>query len=263
MLDNVLSLGVDTSPIRILYINPNSTTSFTTETHSFLSSSLPRESVLIHLYTAPLPAPPSIDGTLDGILSTQVILQHLGYDTETSTPSDRGKSVKQKLAGYSAVVVGCFSSHPLVPALREILGMGKDVPRVVGILEASIWFAMQLGPTFGIATTGPQWEPLFDEAVRTLGISPTRYTGTKGTGFNAISLHGDGPSSALLEASTSLVERGAKVIVLGCAGMAPMRADLEDKIAQRAGFPVPVVDGVQAAIDMAIGFARMGLAPTF
>ncbi|KAK8858587.1 hypothetical protein IAR55_002816 [Kwoniella newhampshirensis] len=275
MLETVLTLGSSSSPIRILYINPNSTTAFTSETRAFLSDH-PRESTLIHLYTAPSSAPPSIDGTLDGILSTQVILQDLAVTPQVENARDKNpveddrhlrdgskEMMGEKLKGYSAIVVGCFSSHPLIPALKEMLGMGKDTPRVVGILEASIMFALQLGSTFGIATTGPQWEPLFDEAVRSIGISPTRYTGTKGTGFNAINLHGEGPSSALLEASTYLVEKGARVIVLGCAGMAPMRADLEAKIMQHAGFPVPVVDGVQAAIDLAIGYARMGLGPTF
>jgi allantoin racemase len=46
---------------------------------------------------------------------------------------------------------------------------------------------------------------------------------------------------------------GADVIVLGCAGMADLCAELTERIG------VPVVDGVAAAVGMASGMVRMGL----
>ncbi|WVQ82955.1 hypothetical protein IAT38_005091 [Cryptococcus sp. DSM 104549] len=252
------SLGSADAPIRILYINPNSTLHFTQETITYLTGRLPND-VAIEFYTGPVSAPPSIDGTHDGILSTAAILQDLQLaGREHDAPSKFELSER-----YSGIVVACFSAHPLVPALKEILSHFAIKPPVVGILESSVLAALQLGSTFGIATTGVQWEALFDEAVRSIGIAESRYTGTKGTGFNAISLHGDGPSSALHSASVELVARGAKVIVLGCAGMAPMRASLQASISKETKQSIPVIDGVQAGIDLAIGFARMGLGPTF
>ena len=50
-----------------------------------------------------------------------------------------------------------------------------------------------------------------------MGIATSRYTGTRGTGYNAINLQGDDAASALLQASIELVNRGARVVVLGCA----------------------------------------------
>jgi Asp/Glu/hydantoin racemase len=49
-------------------------------------------------------------------------------------------------------------------------------------------------------------------------VEKARYAGTKGSGFNAISLHGDGPFGSLVAASLEVVNNGgAEVVVLGCA----------------------------------------------
>ncbi|ODO05260.1 hypothetical protein L198_01952 [Cryptococcus wingfieldii CBS 7118] len=252
------ALGQQVANIQLLLINPNCTTAFTDEIADYLTPRLPAD-VGITFYTPPGDAPKSIDGPTDGVLSTSVVLRDLlqkGTDGESA-------GVDKVERGYSGVIVSCFSAHPLVPVLKEIFDGRPQAPPVVGIMESSVLAALQLGPTFGIATTGPQWEPLFDEAVRSLGISSGRYTGTKGTGFSAISLHGAGPADALLQASVDLVAKGARVIILGCAGMAPMRASLEADLAKKSGRHVPVIDGVQAAVDAAIGYARMGIGRTF
>lgn len=107
----------------------------------------------------------------------------------------------------------------------------------------------------------------------------------RGTGFDALSLHGNSASDALLGASLDLVAKGAGAIVLGCAvssrgptlnetfgpglrrtfsstmfqGMAPLTADMEKAIANKVGRHIPVIDGVQAAVEMGIGLARMKL----
>lgn len=92
-----------------------------------------------------------------------------------------------------------------------------------------------------------------------MGIADSRITGIRGTGFNALNLHGGSASDALLDASMQLVEKGAGAIVLGCAGMAPMTASMEQAIRAKAGRHIPVIDGVQAAIELGIGFGRMKL----
>ncbi|WVR06366.1 hypothetical protein IAU60_003397 [Kwoniella sp. DSM 27419] len=242
------TLGPKDAAVRILLINPNSTRSFTKEVCDYLQTALPGD-IQIDFYTAPSPAPPSIDGTEDGIASTQVIVSDLSLENT--------KSIQVLIESYTSIIVACFSMHPLVGTLRTALAGRMDkTPTVLGIMESAIMAAMSLGGKFGIATTGEQWEALFDQGTQQLGISTSRYAGTKGTGFNAISLHGDGPTAALLQASEELVKKGADVIVLGCGGMAPMRSSLEDSLAGKVGRRVPVVDGVQAAVDMAIGFGR-------
>lgn len=142
------SLGRSDAPIRILYINPNSTLAFTKETVDYLSTRLPAE-VVLDFYTAPSSAPASIDGVHDGILSTAAILQDLGLAARKS--DQRQSFISEK---YAAVIVACFSAHPLLPALKECLPAVPTQPPVLGIFEASVYAALQLAPTFGIATTG-------------------------------------------------------------------------------------------------------------
>jgi allantoin racemase len=47
-------------------------------------------------------------------------------------------------------------------------------------------------------------------------------------------------------------EHGADVLVMGCAGMARYRADLEEAV------QIPVVEPTQAAVAMAVGRIRLG-----
>ena len=64
---------------------------------------------------------------------------------------------------------------------------------------------------------------------------------------------GEDTFSRLLEVGTQLRdEDGADTIVLGCAGMAAHRAELEDRL------QVPVIDPVQAAVTMALGLSMTG-----
>ena len=47
-------------------------------------------------------------------------------------------------------------------------------------------------------------------------------------------------------------DHGADVLVMGCAGMARYRSDLEEAV------QIPVVEPTQAAVSMAIGRIRLG-----
>jgi Asp/Glu/hydantoin racemase len=149
------TLGPSDSPVRLLLINPNSTLHFTKETVSYLSSRLP-SGVRIDFYTPPSDAPPSIDGTFDGVLSAAVILKDLGLASRHTADNnnDADDNASYVSTTYSAVIVSCFSAHPLVPALQERLPPTLRKPPVIGILEAAVHYGLLLGPTFGIATTG-------------------------------------------------------------------------------------------------------------
>ncbi|WWC88671.1 uncharacterized protein L201_003584 [Kwoniella dendrophila CBS 6074] len=251
------TLGPSSAPIRILLINPNSTKTFTEELVPVLEKTIPSD-VRIDFITAPEPAPRSINNDEDGQLSTSVCEEYLHLNNPQGI---------ELLKGYASIIVACFSQHPLVNSLTKIAKVARNqevkaaIP--VGILDAAIYHALTKGNKFGIATTGRQWEPIFDKAISTMMISNERYVGTKGTGFDAISLNGSEPTLALLEASTQLVESGADVIVLGCGGMSALREDLELSLKEKVGRTIPVVDGVQAALDRSINYARMEVAPTF
>lgn len=149
--------GRKVAKIQLLLINPNSTSTFTQDVARHLHPRLPTD-VGITFYTPPPEAPASIDGPLDGIISTAVILKDLELQPKgqaVNAPED-SSGASRLATSYSGIVVACFSAHPLVPVLKELLAGYDKPPPVLGILESSVLAALQLGPTFGIATTGPR-----------------------------------------------------------------------------------------------------------
>jgi Asp/Glu/hydantoin racemase len=141
-------IGSSAAPHKILYINPNSSSSMTEEAATYFSDKIAPD-VRVDFYTAPAGAPASIDGTLDGVMSTAAVLQDLNL---SSHDAEERRSTIPYL--YKAVIVGCFSAHPLLPALQEALTSQSPAPPVIGIMEAAIYTALQLAPAFGIVTTG-------------------------------------------------------------------------------------------------------------
>lgn len=114
-----------------------------------------------------------------------------------------------------------------------------------------------------MVSTGAQWQGILDDAVaESLGTASTRYAGTETTGLNASELH-DRPQAEVNEkmkaATKRLLERGAKAICLGCAGMAGLdvvvREACVEALGEREGGRVRVVDGVVAGV----GFLEVGL----
>jgi Asp/Glu/hydantoin racemase len=142
------TIGNQDAKIRVLYINPNSSISMTNESAEYFKDKIAPD-LRLDFYTAPETAPPSIDGTHDGILSTAVVLQDLGLNSRLEEERSDFLPVT-----YDTIIVGCFSAHPLLPALQECLPLTPKTPPVLGIMESAIYTALQLAPAFGIVTTG-------------------------------------------------------------------------------------------------------------
>ena len=181
------------------------------------------------------------------------------------------------LEHHDAFLVACYSFHPLVPALRYRLTQSHQ--HVIGIFEASISATLSLLPlhpnlttatsdhagresraSFGIVSTGKQWEDLLTYAVRqALGVSEgsKRFAGVETTGLNATELH-EVPAaevrSRVVEAAGRMVGKGydVRVIVLGCAGMVGM----EEWVKEGAGKELFIVDGVKAGVSALQGLLR-------
>jgi Asp/Glu/hydantoin racemase len=160
---------------------------------------------------------------------------------------------------YDAFLVCCYSAHSLVPALRARLheqGLGRKP--VVGIFEASVLECLALldtGEPFGIVSTGSQWTRILDQAVADLlgSGSSTRYAGTETTGLNADELHTTAKVQVdqLMSAAVKrLLDRGAKAICLGCAGMTGMFETVQsaciDHLGEMEGKRIRIIDGVIA-----------------
>ena len=141
-----------------------------------------------------------------------------------------------------AFVIACFSD-PGLHAVREAAG-GRPV---MGIAEWGILRALTLGERFGIIALSPSSIRRQQRMVRQMGVDG-RYAGSWSVGASAAETAGDDIRARLIEAGRALVaQRGADVVVMGCAGMASHRAAIEQAIG------VPVVEPAQQAVAAAIG----------
>lgn len=179
--------------------------------------------------------------------------------------------IQPYLDTHSAFLVACYSPHPLVGAIRQaLLDTGLPAKPVTGIFEASVATciaSLDLADKFGIVSTGLQWESILDDGVAIMlgshASGSPRYAGTQTTGLNANELH-DAPReelSRLMKAATQrLLERGARAICLGCAGMAGLdsivREACVESLGDRDGPRVRIVDGVVSGALSLVGEMR-------
>ncbi|MCJ1318116.1 hypothetical protein MMC15_003443 [Xylographa vitiligo] len=244
-------------PIRILIINPNSTSSMTYALKPLIDS-LEYTNTQYTYYTAPS-GPPSINNTADIHASTAACLADLGaFDPHGGT------ILRSEHAAHDGYLVACYSRHGLVTALRAM-----TTAPVVGIFEASVAAALQLldleyeRQQFGIVSTGAAWEVLLGNAVGlllgTLGGGEGTYgrcAGVETTGLDATELHSVEQGEVkrrVQEAVGRLMEKGTvKVVLLGCAGMAGMEGWVREVVGER----VRVVDGVKAGVGALQGLIR-------
>jgi len=167
---------------------------------------------------------------------------------------------------FHGILIACYSDHPLIAQLRIQL---VDPPiHVLGILEASVAHALllpQRSPLsrFGIITTGKTWEPVLGSAVKNfLGATESeRFAGVRSTGIGVLGFHTSGESNEVEpgvgRAVQELVEDGAGVIILGCAGMSGLETSVKRAASLFAsGSMVLVVDGVRAGIQLLVGLSR-------
>ena len=141
-----------------------------------------------------------------------------------------------------AFVLACFSD-PGLPAVREAAA-GRPV---MGIAECGIHKAMMLGERFGIIALSAASVRRQRRYVRQMGVA-SHYADSWPVDASAADTAGAAIRERLIGAARALVrERGADVLVLGCAGMASHRKPIEDAVG------VPVVEPSQQAVAVAIG----------
>jgi len=146
----------------------------------------------------------------------------------------------------SAFVIACFSD-PGLYAVREAV-----TKPVLGIMECGILTALTLGQRFGVIA-------ILDSSIarhlRTYGAMGVnqRLAGELAIGLNVTELSQFERTLARMVHTGKRLrdEKGADVIVMGCAGMALYRNPLQDALG------IPVVEPSQAAVTMAIGRVQM------
>jgi len=147
----------------------------------------------------------------------------------------------------AAYIIACYSD-PGLHAARE-----ATARPVLGISECSMLAALTLGERFGIIAILPTSLARQQRYVRSMGLA-TRFAGNRSIGLGILELGDDDRVLERMVACGKWLrdERGADVVIMGCAGMARFRGLLQEEIG------TPVVEPCQAAVTMAIGAARLG-----
>jgi allantoin racemase len=209
---------------RIVVINPNSTEAVTAAIDAALRPWRMAGGPAIECVTLP-EGPPGIE--------TQAQVE------QVVEPICRLVQVREDAAAF---VIACFSD-PGLHAAREATRRP-----VLGIAECGLLSALTQGERFGILAILETSLPRHLRYLRQLGLE-ARFAGEAPLGLGVVELADEARAfRRLVEVGTRLRdERGAAVLVLGCAGMAQYRGALAEALR------VPVVDPTQAAVTMAIG----------
>jgi Asp/Glu/hydantoin racemase len=147
--------------------------------------------------------------------------------------------------GHDAVIVAAFGD-PGVAALKEVM----PVP-VVGLTEAALASACLLGQRFSIIAISQRIQAWYRDVVQANGLSGRL------SSIRALDRRLSSPGSVQSEHAQALLtlchqaarEDGAEVLILAGAPLAGLARSLEGRL------PVPVVDGVSSAVQMALALA--------
>jgi len=170
------------------------------------------------------------------------------YDETLAVPGVLAEIAVGEEVGADGYVIACFGD-PGLDAARE-LATGP----VVGVAEAAMHAASFLGRGFSVVTTlartgGRAWDLADRYGMRRFCL------GVHACDIPVLELDSDPAAvKTITEACrTALDADGSDAIVLGCAGMSSLCAEIGSELG------VPVVDGVQAAVLTVQSLVAMGL----
>lgn len=147
----------------------------------------------------------------------------------------------------AAFVIACFSD-PGLHVVREAV----ERP-VLGIAESGVLTALTMGQRFGVIAILKASITRHMRLWGAMGVMD-RFAGEASIDMTVAELSDRKKTLArMIDVGARLRdEKGANVIVMGCAGMAPLRDALQDAL------QIPVVEPTQAATAMALGRVRLG-----
>ena len=216
--------------MRILIINPNTTTAMTRKVdESARKDAAPGTEIRS---VNPDFGPASIEGYYDEAFSVPGLLAEIG-----------------KARDMDAYIIACFDDTGLDAA--RCLATGP----VIGIGEAAFHMASLVAGRFSVVTTLSRSIPAIEHNLVKYGLA-SRCAKVRASEVAVLDL--EKPSSdARLRISAEIAraksEDRAEAIVLGCAGM----ADLAQDLSREHG--LPVIDGAAAAVKLSEGLVSLGL----
>ena len=218
--------------MKLLLVNPNTTASMTEKAGE--AARLVAASGTEIIAVNPEYGPVSIEGYYDEVFSIPGLLEEVR---------------KGEDSGCQGTVIACFDDTGLDAA--RCLASGP----VVGICEASMHIASLLANGFSIVTTLKRSIPALEKLAVKYGMSQQCHR-VRAAEVPVLELENpDSEATKLIrvEIQKALDEDRSEAIVLGCAGMVDLAAELSKE------FGVPVIDGVSAAVKLVESLVTLGL----
>ncbi len=138
---------------------------------------------------------------------------------------------------FDACLIACFG-EPGIAAAREMLPFP-----VVGMAEASVLCALQVGRRYAVVTVGERWPAMIEDYLQALSLHE-RCVGVLPISGQALDLAAD-RSFALRQISTAVEQalaRGADAVIVGGAAIADFTQDLQ------GAFRVPLINSLDAGL---------------
>ena len=217
-------------PDRILVINPNSTDAVTQGIDDAMAPLRIPGGPEIRCVTL-AEGPPAVESQSD---ADRVILPLC-------------RLIREAEAHTAAFVIACFSDPGLFSA-RE-----ATAKPVLGIAECGILTALTLGHRFGVISILARSVPRHLRYIAAMGLGQ-RLVGDLPIELGVTELADTRVTlTRMIDVGRRLRDdHDANVLVMGCAGMARYRDDLEEAV------QIPVVEPTQAAVTMALGRVCLG-----
>lgn len=214
--------------MRLLLLNPN-TSQGMTDRMAVLATAAAPVGTVIDAQTAPYGFP-YISSLAEAQIAGGIVLQMLA---EAPPPA--------------AAIIAAFGD-PGLPAARELFGFP-----VVGMAEASILTALQLGQRFAIVTFSPAMRGWYLDSVAALGAGP-RCLGVRTPPDHAAQVADVAQTrrALLRDLATEAARDGADVVILGGAPLAGLAQEMAGEV------PAILLDPITAATRQAVALAGLG-----
>jgi allantoin racemase len=220
-----------TTAMKIFVVNPNITRSMTERIGAAARRAASPGTTIVAVN--PVIGPASIEGYYDEALSVPGLIQEI---------------IKAEIQGADAHIIACFDDTGL-DAARSCA-----VAPVVGIGESAFHLASLISHRFSVITTLSRSIAAIETNLMKYGLE-RRCAKVRAVEIPVLALENDDVDvrrSIGAEIERAKQEERADAIVLGCAGMTHLAADL------LMTHSLPVVDGVGAAVKLAESLVSLG-----
>ena len=219
---------------RILLVNSNSSQTVTDRLATLAKAVAPQ---LEFLPCTPQGGPAYVSSPSDFTLAAEKVVETIALAVRDEKPD--------------GCIIACFGEPGLLEARRRF-----DFP-IVGMAEASMLTAMQLGSNFAMLTLGEQWPAMLRDLVKVYGIED-RCISVELVEGTPIELLAD-PKHAAELVIVAAKKSGAPIVIIGGAALTGLASAIG---------PLPgllLVDCLQASIAQMVAlttYRRMGMIPS-